>query len=236
MLNIIRHAAELRSAWLALHPGQNRVPIGITFNPYHAAMDVYEADIRRLAAEGKTNDEIKEFLLPKLMKFYDAIPRGMINRIHCGNLDVSDLKLPLPLQRSLAVSSEGLLPEMEILRKASEDNPALTTVLESSPQSALSIAQENILNSGQTAKPGWRGAFLDGLIALMFGGMWSGTKITFLIAKWTFGKSKAPRNQAKGNGSTGGDISRGFSDAEKAELLQNAADVDAAASRQCKNY
>lgn len=129
---------RLHAAWWARCPGRAPAPVGIAFNPWHAAMEMHEADIRRRLRAGTKPEQLALELLP-LLERLRAAAGDLIRRFYAGNSRPWDLHLPEMLQRGRFLDPGGIVPELPLLRACLRENPAIADniTLEAPPQAAL---------------------------------------------------------------------------------------------------
>lgn len=130
---------RLRDAWLA----QNRnadadVPIGIVFNPWHAAIEMRGPAIIQELRDGRPVAEIRAGLASLLERFYTSM-EDMVRRFYLGNSRPWELRLPEIVQRGHFLDPRGVIPEVDLLRRALRDQPELADAitLEAAPQAAV---------------------------------------------------------------------------------------------------
>lgn len=132
------YARRLRDAWLARQCNGAEAPVGVVFNPWHLAMEARGPELDLWLRQGRSAGEIRERLYPLLERYFVAA-EDMVQRFYVGNSRAWEVRLPKILQRGRFLDPEGIVPELELLRRALRDQPDLagSITLEASPQSAL---------------------------------------------------------------------------------------------------
>jgi len=142
------YTRRLRDAWLVRHPGLTVAPVGIVFNPWHAAIEMRGPQIIQALQQKQPIPEIRQALLDLLTAFYRAT-ENMVQRFYVGNSRSWELHLPEILQRGHFLDPAGVIPELPLLRHILPLQPELARAitLEASPQSALLSGRLAVGNS-----------------------------------------------------------------------------------------